>query len=227
MRVVKCFTITIILAVLGFVAFASPALALPTVYSGYDTGSTSLATSPNATAAAAAFDLATGPLSLIDFESSLPAGVTFSLGIVGVDTAVCATPDLHCYATSPTNVLRNNGTTFTFATPIDSLGAYWTGWQHSGQTLTLGYLDGTSKVLNMPAGLSWGGTLFFGFTDFGASITSIQYTAGSPTTDAVGIDDVRYGSASVPEPSTILLFSSGMAGLVVWRYRKLRTPSVT
>lgn len=217
---------TTILTVFGLAAFAGPVAAIPIVYSGYDAGSTSLAGSPNATAAAAAFDLATGPLSIIDFESAVPAGVSISTGstggMIGDASVVCATPDLHCYATSPTNVFRNNGLTFSFTTPIDSFGAYWTGWQNAGQTITIEYMNGGTDVLNMPAGdPSAGGTLFFGFTDVGASISGIVYTAGSGTsTDAVGIDDVRYGTNSVPEPSILSLLGAGLLGIILMRRRR-------
>lgn len=189
--------------------------AAPIVYQGYDVGSTSLAASPNATTAAAAFDSATGTLSIIDFETTLPAGVSISGGgVIGDATVVCATPALHCYATSPINVLRNNGATFTFATPIDSFGAYFLGWQLAGQTITVGYLDGSTTILDMLAGNSLGGTLFFGFTDVGTSITSILYTAGISATDAVGIDDLRFGiggDAPIPEPATLVLLGLGLA----------------
>jgi len=220
----KRFKITTILTAFGLAAFAGPVAAIPIVYSGYDPGSTSLAGSPNATTASSAFDLATGPLSIIDFEAAVPAEVNISGGVIGDATAVCATPDLHCYATSPTNVYRNNGATFNFATPIDSFGAFFTGWQLGGQTITIEYLSGGTEVLNMPAGDSSGGTLFFGFTDFGASITSIAYTAGSgSSTDAVGFDDVRFGSGeytSVPEPTTLVLLGTGL--LIVVRSRRRR-----
>lgn len=204
-----------VLLVTCFSTFSVPDAAA-IVYSGYDIGSTSLAGSPNATTAAAAFDTATGSLSVIDFESGLPAGVSVSGGgVIGVATSVCATPDLHCYATSPDSVLRNNGAIFDFVNPIDSFGAYFLGWQLAGQSITAQFLDGSTSSYNMPAGNSAGGTLFFGLTEFGSSITSISYFAGSPDTDAIGIDDVRYGTASVvPIPAAVWLFGTALIGLV-------------
>ena len=195
-----------------FAAF--PTTAAPIVYTGYDIGSVSLAGSPNATAAAAAFDIAAGALPVIDFETGLPAGVTTTAGITNASN--CFTTALHCYATSGTMVATSNGWTFTFATPIDSFGAYFTGWQVLGQTI--GYSGGGGAVtLPMgPADFS-GGTRFFGFVDIGASISSITYTALG---DFVGIDDVRYGSASVPEPTTLLLLGTGLAVVAYRRRRK-------
>lgn len=66
----------------------------------------------------------------------------------------------------------------------------------------------------MPAGnVALGGTLFFGFSDVGASITSVEYFAGAfPGGDATGIDDVRFGV--VPIPSAIWLFGSGLFALI-------------
>lgn len=210
--------------VVSLLVFSGTVAAAPISYSGYDIGSVSLAGSPNATAAAAAFDLAAGALSTIDFESGIPAGVIAVGGLVGDASVVCATPALHCYATSPVNVYRNNGATFTFSTPIDAFGAYFTGWQLAGQTITIGYSGGGTAVLSMPAGnLAAGGTLFFGFIDAGASITTITYLAGapgSPSTDAVGIDDVRFGAA-VPEPSMTMLLGFGLlAALEASRRRR-------
>jgi len=117
--------------------------------------------------------------------------------------------------------LRNNGATFDFANPIDSFGAYFLGWQLAGQSIAAQFLDGSTLTYNMPAGNSAGGTLFFGLTEFGSSITSISYFAGSPDTDAVGIDDLRYGTASViPVPAAVWLFGTALIGFVGYSRRR-------
>lgn len=211
------FSMTMMMAVTSLAAWSGTVAAAPIVFSGYDIGSTSLAGSPNATTAAAAFDVAASVLSTIDFEAGIPAGVSATGGVIGDASVLCSTSDLHCYATSPINVYRNNGATFAFSDPMDSFGAYFTGWQLFGQTITIGYSNGGTAVLDMPAGNSAGGTLFFGFVDANASVTSITYFAGIPgsgSTDAVGIDDVRFGTA-VPEPSTIGLFGFGLLVMIV------------
>ncbi len=219
----RLFSIITSLAIAGVLALsAAPALAVPVTYSGYDVGSSSLAASPNATSAAASFDAAAGSLSLIDFESGLPAGVSMSssniTSVSGCSAALCG---YNTTAGGSMFHLQYGGSTagagsetFTFATAIDSFGAYFTGWQIGTQTLT--YTDGSTVTLNMPGASSSGGTLFFGFIDAGASISSITYEA---VNDVVAIDDLRYGVASVPEPSTLLLLGSGLVGLGFVRRR--------
>ncbi|WP_148074391.1 hypothetical protein [Bythopirellula goksoeyrii] len=209
-------------AALGLGSFSDGVHAAPVVYSGSDNGSTSLVGSPNSSAAAAAFDLTTGALAMLDFETALPAGVTISGGTIGDADDVCATANLHCYATSPVNVLRNNGTTIQFSDPINAVGAYFTGWQIDGQEMLIRYANGEEAAIEMPPGNFAGGTIFFGFIDNGASITRITYVAGNPNnTDAVGIDDIRYGVV-IPEPSSTILSFSAYVVLIQLRRMKFR-----
>ncbi len=194
--------------------FSTPGLAVPVVFSGYDNGAGSLAAAPLATGAAAAFDAAAPGLPAIDFESGLPMGVSVSsFGIPGtIEDGALSCGAVFCgYNTTPGGslVFRVTGQgvhTFSFATPIDSFGGYFTGWQLDTQILELTYADLTTVTLDMPAG-GQGGTLFYGFQDAGASIVSVSYTNRG---DIVAVDDIRYGRAAVaavPEPSTIALVS--------------------
>lgn len=192
------------------VGWAADALAVPVVFQAYDVGAASLAAAPNAQAAAAAFDLAAGPLNVIDFDTHT-TGATLSpasdqqpcgFALCGGNTTPAGTGWYGAVYT----------TTITFDTPINAFGAYFSGWQRDDQILT--YFDGVSNVtLNMPAGvLEAGGLVFFGFIDNGASISSITYS--TRLGDFVGIDDMRFGTAgAVPEPASLSLFGLGLVGL--------------
>ncbi len=68
-----------------------------------------------------------------------------------------------------------------------------------------------------PGDLSLGGTVFFGFIDAGASITSITYFT-TALDDIVAVDDLRFGV--VPEPSSLILIGLGLVGLV-FSHRKM------
>jgi len=197
--------------------FAATSNSAPIIFQGLDVGASSFAAGTNSQAASNSFDLASGPLSIIDFDtnttgatlspSSSPQGCGFAL--CGGNTTVGGSNFFgHVFTT-----------TITFDSGIDSFGAYFTGWQRSTQTLE--YSDGSTVTLNMPAGdLSSGGMVFFGFIDSGATINSITYNTVSG--DFVGIDDMRFGTAAsaVPEPTTLALMSLGLYGLISFNRRR-------
>lgn len=188
---------------------------------------------PNSNAMAASFDAAAsgfGPLSVIDFETA-PVGVFNNLAVApgvvmdGIDitsndqeirNSTVAFPDGYWgYNTTPAGVkfVQNaaGDVTFTFATPIQSFGAYISGTQLDFSSMQ--FNDGVAQVIPIPNPSSAvGGITFVGFTDVGQSISSVTInTLG----DITGIDDVRYGT-TIPEPSTaisVLILATLSAGL--------------
>jgi len=207
---------------LAAAAFTGSASAAVVTYIGADNGVSNTAMMVNSNAAAASFDAATGPLSMITFESALPAGVS----IVGGST----TNNSGCGALCGFNItpagqnfrnLFGSTMTISFASAIDSFGFYVTGLQTNlvpQETVT--FSDGSTQVINVPNAINGGGA-FIGFTDIGKSIVSVTYNA---TNDIVSIDDIRYGNAApaVPEPSTyaMMLLGLGVAAFVARRQKR-------
>jgi len=66
------------------------------------------------------------------------------------------------------------------------------------------------------------GAQFFGFTDSGASISSVTLNEAGPFTsarDLWAVDDVVY-STTVPEPATLSLLGLGLAAIARRRFAK-------
>lgn len=195
------------------------------VFQGSDFGVAPGAPHPNSDAAAAAFKLATGSFSIIDFESApvgdfdnlaLGSGVTASLigtaptgGIstlssttLGFNTTPGGTKFLHL-SPPPNNPLA--AAVFSFAAPIDSFGSYLTGLGTASGNLHVAFNDGSSQDLTV-AGNAAGGVQFFGFTDLGKSISAVSLEILNTTAsfDRIGIDDViTHPATVVPEPATV------------------------
>ncbi|MES2462453.1 MAG: hypothetical protein V4671_17870 [Armatimonadota bacterium] len=217
-------------------ALIAPAHAQIVTFSGSDAGVGPGDPRPQSDGAAAAFDSAAAAIgtgTLVTFENA-PVGsftnltVAPGVSINGTDYTGAQQSVQNAPQGTPVNLYGYNTTagganyvfvlagdvTFTFAQPIQYFGAYFTGIQNSGQTVN--FNDGTPRSLVLPN--VGDGATFFGFTDIGASITSITINTRSPVNgggDFIGIDDVRFGPAAVtpgavPEPSEWL--AMGMAG---------------
>ena len=183
-----------------------------------------------------------GPVNVIDFENqqvgyytSLALGNGVTATLTNVETNAGNTdrtintdnadpyPTARGYNTTPggTKHLRfvplpsSTGTlTFSFSTPIQGFGAYFTGLETAYGSSTLMFNDGTAHSYNLQTSYIGGGILFQGFLDPGASITqvTIQEVAAPNVQDAFGIDDVRFvtNSAGVPEISTLPIMVLGI-----------------
>jgi len=134
-------------------------------------------------------------------------------------------PTLDGFNTTPSgaNFLEKQGgtATFTFSTPVQFFGAYFTGVQNFF-TDYITFSDGTTQTIYLPeSGTSGsvGAVDFVGFTDAGKSISSVTINAGSYEAgyDDIGVDDVSYESAPstapTPEPDSIILMLTGGLGV--------------
>jgi hypothetical protein len=227
----------------GLVA-PTAALCAPITFYGQDPLAGPADPRTNADAAAAAFDALLGSSSLITFEG-LPvgrfgtlevlSGVTVTLtnmdagaSISNIDEHV---PDALGYNVTPggQNHLRvvppfasflGGTVTYSFASPIDAFGTYLTDADSAlPGPITVTFFDGTHRALGVPKPVP-GGASFFGFTDFGAEISSVSFHTG-PTglfRDVWGMDDVRFrtvGAVPVPELGTMLLVGAGLLAFAI------------
>jgi hypothetical protein len=219
----------------GVLSLANSVNAQITVYAGRDAGYPSgSSVRTQSDTAAAQFDSVIGPHGVITFETtptgsytslSLAPGVTLtgttqSGGHQAISNAPTGSPSAH-YGFNTTlggSVFASEYTgslTFTFASPIDTFGAYFSGVEQTTGSLT--FNDGSSETIPFATSAAGhGGLEFLGFTDPGAMISSITINAG---TDIIGVDDVRYRLAAVPEPRTGLLLGVGLLFLLTFQGR--------
>lgn len=227
-------TLGLTLTVAALATWCGPASAALTTFTGSDDGASTVGPWVNSAAAETAFRAAAaliGTSTTIDFESvavgyapnfaAAPGvsvsltGVNYGSGISGVSNTTVG----NVYGFNTTSGGANwlgfpvGSAMFIFDDPIAAFGFYLTGTQTIFNTaIHVTFDNGSSQDLLAPINVN-GGASFFGFTDAGASITSIEIS--DATNDAWGIDDVIFTSAAaVPEPGTLLLAALAVGGLL-------------
>lgn len=191
-----------------------PASGAVIVYQGSDPAAMTAAEMANSLIAQADFSNAVSNLSVESFEGvavgSYPA---LNLG----DLSVSATSGLQVrlgysqgIAVSGSQCAGTSGSrsvVFSFSQPIDAFGGFFSDVGDYGGVLTANFNDGTQQILPMPNTLPGDfGIMFFGFTDFGKKILSVEILNTS-TTEWYAFDDIQW--QTVPEPATSLMLVFG------------------
>ena len=217
--------------------FTAPAVhALIYTFSSSDYGATSQGPWTNSDATARAFDSAASALgseNLITFESApvgpftsltIAPGVTLTGSSVGsLPQTIESTPQgnqgFNTTVGGTQYVYMNGGMlTFTFNTPVNSFGAYFSGMEGYGVAISVnGSLR--SVNLNLFGSDAGAGVQFVGFTLTGNSFSSLTLVAND---DPIGVDDVRF-STIVPEPTTWTLVALGAGALLGSRRLRRRS----
>ena len=170
----------------------------------------------------------------IGFQSTFTAapGVTVDVNAPNLGSGLSGINNFTLGNTNGFNVTPNGAqwlgfpqgsVTFNFAGSTQSFGVWLTGVQSATlSSLNVTFNDGQPESLRLPITTN-GGAAFFGFTDPGTAISSITITGVG--TDDWGIDDVTYSLPAqlpLPEPSSLLLLSSGAVGIAGLLRRKMR-----
>lgn len=176
-----------------------------------------------------------GPTALEDFEDgTLDYGITASKGYVISNDSFPNSIDSvgqndgksgHSWFSSAPDVTMQDTLSFTFASPITVVGIVWTDGDPLNPTSFEAFRGTESLGKIGPVYLGDSNFLgdniedrFFGVQDLDG-ITSIAFHYFS----GIEVDHIQYGcapSVPVPEPTTMLLFGIGIAGLVGARLRR-------
>jgi hypothetical protein len=219
-------------------------------FSGHDDGAPTTGPFTNSNAAQTSFLSAAsgfGPTTTYGFEDqalgfnnslTIPNGTiaiaapNLGNGFSGISTTTFG--NLYGFNTTPGGKnwlgFPTGSATFTFNTPTNSFGAFFTGLQTIFTTLLqITFNDGTSQTFNLPGNAPVnvnGGAQYFGFTD---TNSFISVTISNLGIDAWGIDDVSFNAVAAPGPIpgsgllcyiALAILGLGSAG---WKRRRHRS----
>ncbi|MDP3920453.1 MAG: PEP-CTERM sorting domain-containing protein [Candidatus Omnitrophota bacterium] len=179
----------------------------------------------------------TGTPLVINFPG---AGVTATLqGTGSVQTVSSGTNGVGRFPISGDNYFET-GSSFSIllSDPVAAFGFFATDIGDFGGQVQLTLLNGTTQVITVPnsTNVTGGGVLYFAVIDTQNLFSEVQFGNTAAGVDFFGFDDFTVGSVgqvvqsptpsggstNVPEPSSMVLLGSALAGLGAWRKRRVK-----
>lgn len=216
------------------------AYAVPVTFFGEDLGlgeGTALASWPNAANAQAEFYSNLTGIATEDFESfatgatgitaDFGGGLTATLSSGSVATVTTGTNGVGRYPISGDNYWEvGSSFTLTFSEAISAFGFYGVDIGDFNGQVVLGLVNGGTTTINIgnSTNILGGSVLYFGFYDLDEAYTSITFQNTASGVDYFGFDDFTIGTIEnitpVPEPATLILLGTGLAGLALTSRKK-------